>query len=274
MNEIQMFNNEEFGKLDVINVDGEPWFIGRQVAEILGAKDPSKNLQQDLKEKHRAVLSFHGEIKNPLIKGFSKTVDITGLAVPRRGLVIINEAGLYELVLHSRIPAAERFQDWVVEDVLPSIRKHGMYMTTNTIERLLADPDTVITILRKYKEEKERANNYAEVIEREKEFTQLGHSVMASKDTISVNTMAKQLCQKGVDIGEKRLFEDMRRNNYLLHSEKEYNKPSQRMIETGYMEFTEHTWTNPYTHIVHTSFTPKITAKGQQFFFKKYGVAA
>lgn len=140
MNELQIFKNPEFGKVRVIEKDGEPWFVGKDVAEILGYCDTKSALADHVDKEDKQIIQ----------KGQIATFDI-----PNRGMTIINESGLYSLILSSKMPDARRFKRWVTNEVIPSIRKHGAYMTPEKLEEVLLNPDTLIQLAQNLKTEQE-----------------------------------------------------------------------------------------------------------------------
>ena len=135
MNELQIFQSEEFGSVRTMQIDGEPWFVGRDVADILGYSNTRDALVKRVDEED---------------KGVAKCDTLGGA----QELTVINESGLYSLILSSKLPAAKRFKRWVTDDILPAIRKHGAYMTPETIEEVLLNPDTIIKIATQLKEER------------------------------------------------------------------------------------------------------------------------
>lgn len=152
MNKLQPFNNPEFGIIRTIVKDNEVWFIGKDVAVALGYKDTADALKKHVDSEDKMLL---------------KVGDLPTLKVSNYGATIINESGLYSLVLSSKLPNAKKFKRWVTSEVLPSIRKHGIYATTQTIETMLADPDNAIRMLTALKEER------AKRIEQEKQIASL-----------------------------------------------------------------------------------------------------
>ncbi|MBM6761974.1 phage antirepressor [Megamonas hypermegale] len=154
MNELQIFNNAEFGQLRTLVKDNETWFVGKDVCEILKYQNGSRDINRHVDEEDRQILKS------------TKTVVLEN-GIPARGLTIINESGLYSLVLSSKLPNAKKFKRWVTSEVLPSIRKHGIYATTQTIETMLADPDNAIKVFIALKEER------AKRIEQEKQIASL-----------------------------------------------------------------------------------------------------
>lgn len=135
MNEVQIFNNEEFGQVRTLVINGEPWFVGKDVAEILGYSNTRKALADHVDEED---------------KGITKCDTLGGV----QDLTVINESGLYGLILSSKMPNAKKFKHWVTSEVLPAIRKHGIYATDNVIDNILNNPDFGIQLLTKLKEER------------------------------------------------------------------------------------------------------------------------
>ena len=135
MNEVQIFNNEEFGQVRTLVINGEPWFVGKDVAEILGYSNTRKALADHVDEEDKEV---------------TKCDTLGGV----QDLTVINESGLYSLILSSKMPNAKKFKSWVTSEVLPSIRKHGIYATDNVIDNILNNPDFGIQLLTKLKEER------------------------------------------------------------------------------------------------------------------------
>ena len=248
-NEIQVFQNQEFGELRTIVKDGEPWFVAKDVCdalEIENSRDAVARLDTD--EKNTVVLT-DGTPGNP-------------------NKAIVSESGLYSLVLGSRKPQAHAFKRWVTHDVIPSIRKHGAYMTPETIEKALLNPDTIIQLATTLKSEQEKRRAAEAQIEADKPKVQFADSVGSSKQAILIREMAKLLKQNGVDMGEKRLFSWLRANGFLISCGDDYNLPTQKSMNLGLMIIRERT----YTDDVHTRImrTPMITGKGQQYFIRKF----
>lgn len=149
MDELQIFNNEEFGDVRVVMINEDPWLVGKEIAEILGYKNTRDALAAHVDEEDKVVI---------------QKSEIATLEIPNRGLTMINESGLYSLILSSKLPSAKRFKRWVTSEVLPSIRKRGIYGTEETIDRMIADPEWGIRLLTEYKEEKQRNKELTEQI--------------------------------------------------------------------------------------------------------------
>lgn len=247
MNELKIFNNPDFGELRTVEINGEPWFVGKDVAAALGYSDTNQALRRQVDAEDKLTRSFDGSGQN-------------------REMYIINESGLYSLVLSSKLPTAKKFKRWVTSDVLPSIRKHGMYATTETVENMLADPDTAIRLLNEIKAEREKRAELEAEREANRPKVIFADSVAASKTSILVGELAKLLKQNGVPVGQNRLFGWMRENGFLIRRKgSDFNMPTQRAMEMGLFEIKETSITHADGH-TSINKTPKVTGKGQQYF--------
>lgn len=245
MNEIKIFNNPEFGKVRTMEINGEPYFVGKDVAEILCYSNPQKALRDHIDEDDKTL--------NDLF-----TVNGT------RG-ILINESGLYSLILSSKLPKAKEFKRWVTSEVLPSIRKHGAY----AVDELLNDPEFAIKTFTALKEERERSKRLSEQIEADKPKVIFADSVSAAKSSILVGDLAKLLKQNGINIGQNRLFEWLRQKGYLIKGGSSKNMPTQKAAEMGLFEVKVSTVNNPDGSIRETK-TTKVTGKGQVYFVNKF----
>ena len=247
MNELQIFNNSEFGEVRVLEINNEPWFVGKDVAEVLGYKNGSRDINRHVDEDDRQNYQ-------------------NGTLESNRGLTIINESGLYSLILSSKLPNAKKFKKWVTGEVLPTIRKHGMYAT----EELLANPDLLISVAQELKTEREKRKLLEAERETNKPKVLFADSVQSSKKSILVGELAKLIKQNGVDIGQNRLFAWLRKEGYLISRKGEsFNLPTQRSMELGVLEIKESTHINPDGSVRLTK-TPKVTGKGQIYFINKF----
>lgn len=140
-NKIQIFENSEFGSIRTLEIDGEPYFVGKDVAEVLGYSNTKDAISTHVDDEDRTVIQ--------------RSENAT-LEIPNRGLTVINESGLYSLILSSKLPNAKRFKRWVTAEVLPTIRKHGAYMTQETIEQAILNPDTLIKLATALKDEQNK----------------------------------------------------------------------------------------------------------------------
>lgn len=181
----------------------------------------------------------------------------------------VNEKNLYKVIMRSDKPQAEPFQDWVCGEVLPSIRKHGAYMTNDTLEKALASPDFLIQLATNLKEEQQKR------IEAERKVTEAAPAVAFTKAVQSANSscligeLAKLIAQNGYSIGEKRLFAWMRDNGYLGKQGERYNIPNQQYVEQGLFELKKGVRSGS-NGVLHTTITPKVTGKGQVYFVNKF----
>ena len=187
----------------------------------------------------------------------------------QRGGWIINESGLYSLILSSKLKDAKRFKRWVTSEVLPSIRKHGAYLTDSKIEEALLSPDTLINLATQIKEERRLRMLAEEDVERMKPKEIFADAVSVSENSISVGGLAKLLKQNGVNIGQNRLFEWLRFKDYLIKGGEDKNLPTQKSMNAGWFEIKERVVINP-KGIPKTTKTTKVTGKGQLYFINKF----
>ncbi len=155
MNELTIFKNEQFGEMRTVTIGEQIWFVGKDVAEILGYKNSKDALITHVSDEDKRIIqrSEIATLENHLPKEVFP-VNFTSGDIPNRGLTIINESGLYSLILSSKLQSAKEFKRWVTSEVLPSVRKHGAYMTQETIENVLLNPDTIITLAKQLKAER------------------------------------------------------------------------------------------------------------------------
>ena len=244
--DMQTFGSADFGDLRVIDTPAGTLFCGRDVATALGYANPA-----DALNRHCKGVANRYPLQTP--GGTQQTRFIT-------------EADVFRLIVSSKLPSAQAFEAWVFEEVLPSIRRHGAYMTPEKIEEALLDPDTIIRLATDLKDE--RAKRAA--LERENAAMApkalFADAVAASKSSILVGELAKILKQNGAeDMGQNRLFGWLRENGYLMRQGSWRNMPTQRSMELGLFEIKETSVTHSDGHIT-VSKTPKVTGKGQQYF--------
>ena len=242
----------ENSEIRTIEKDGEPWFVGKDVAAVLGYSNTRDALAKHVDDEDKNTVVIRDGIQgNP-------------------NTIVINESGLYSLVLSSKLPNAKKFKRWVTSEVLPSIRKHGAYMTDQTLEQALTSPDFLIQLATQLKEEKEQRKQLEAKVEQDKPKVLFADSVSASKSSILVGELAKILKQNGVDTGQFRLFAWLRENGYLIKREgSDYNMPTQKSAEMGLFEVKQTIITHSDGHIT-TNKTPKVTGKGQVYFVNKF----
>lgn len=256
MNELQIFNSDEFGEIRTVTIDNEPWFVGKDVALALGYKDTSDALKKHVSEEDKLTRRFADSGQN-------------------REMYIINESGLYALIFGSKLESAQRFKHWVTSEVLPSIRKHGGYIAgqeSMTDDELLAK--ALLVAQSKIAERDRLIAEKQKDIERMRPKEIFADAVASSKQSILIGQLAKLICQNGHPIGQNRLFKWLRNNGYLMKYGSNYNMPMQRYVEQGLFEVKESSVTNPDGSVKLTR-TTKVTGKGQQYFINKFlkGVA-
>lgn len=250
MNELKTFMYDEQSVRTLFASDGETFFVGKDVAEVLGYSDLNK------------AIAMHVEDED------KKLNDKSSSSFGQRGATLINESGLYSLILSSKLPTAKKFKRWVTSEILPNIRKHGTHMTPETIEKVLADPDTIIQIATQLKEERAKRHQAEVLIEQQKPKVLFAQAVETSETSILVGQLAKLLTQNGVNIGQNRLFAWLRDNGYLGKKGAHYNEPTQYAVERGWFEVVERTIPKPDGSVM-VSRTTKVTGKGQIYFINK-----
>ena len=251
MNELQIFNNVEFGEVRTIVIGNEPFFVGKDVAKILGYSNPLKAIREHVDDED---------------KGVNETVTPGGI----QNLIVINESGLYSLVLSSKLPKAKEFKRWVTSEILPTIRKYGAYMTTETVEKAMNDPDFIIGLVTKLKEERTAKEQALKKIEEDKPKVLFADAVATSHTSILIGELAKILRANGINIGQNRLFDWLRKNHYLITGNRsDRNIPQQWAMDMNLFEIKESTHLNGNGAVI-VSKTPKVTGKGQSHFINGF----
>lgn len=241
MNDLQLFNNPEFGAVRAVEVDGEPWFVGKDVAQALGYNDTDQALRKHVDDEDKLTRRFDGSGQG-------------------RSMTTINESGLYSLVLSSKLPGAKKFKRWVTAEVLPTIRKTGGYQLPKDYPsalRALADATEKLLAV-----ETENEANRPKVL--------FADAVSTAKTSILVGELAKLLKQNGVDIGQNRLFGWLRENGFLIRRNgTDFNMPTQKSMDLGLFEIKETVVSHADGH-TSVNKTPKVTGKGQQYFVQRF----
>lgn len=246
MKKVQVFKNEEF-EVRTVEVDGEPWFVGKNVAEILGYSNPRDALIRHVDEED---------------KGVTKCDTLGGI----QQMTIINESGLYSLILGSKLPSAKRFKHWVTSEVLPAIRQNGVYMTDDKAYDITHNPGSLADLLLQAGEQLKQKEI---IIQEMKPKALFADAVTTSHTSILVGDLAKIIKQNGYEIGQKRLFEWLRQNGYLIKSGSSKNMPTQKSMDLHLFEVKESTVQNPDGSVRVTK-TPKCTGEGQVYFINKF----
>lgn len=243
MNEVQLFNFENHEVRSLL-INSEPWFVGKDVAEVLGYK------------KTRNAIAEHVDKDDALKQGITDSLGRT------QETTIINESGLYSLILSSKLESAKKFKRWVTSEVLPALRKTGQYQVKELsgqelMAKALIEAQSVLAAKDKQIEEMKPKVVFAD-------------AVATSHTSILVGELAKILKQNGIDMGQKRLFAWLRENGFLIKRKgTDYNMPTQKAMELGLFEIKEGSYVNG-SGVNITTKTPKVTGKGQQYFINKF----
>lgn len=253
MNDLQVFKNSKFGEIRTfVEQNGSITFCGMDVAKALGYSNTRDALARHCKT--------DGVVNHDVIDSLGRTQQAK----------FISEGNLYRLIAGSHLPEAEKFESWIFDEVIPSIRKHGAYMTPETIEKALLNPDTIIRLATELKAEREQRKALESKVEQDKPKVLFAEAVSASDSSILIGELAKLLKQNGIDIGQNRLFEWMRNNGYLIRQKgSNYNLPTQRAMEMGLFRIKESTHLNGDGVSVTTK-TTKVTGRGQEYFINKF----
>lgn len=254
MNELQIFNSTEFGEVRTIVIDNEVWFVGKDVCDILKYQNGSRDINRHVDEEDRIKEMIAQYQNGTLVK--TQTI-------------LINESGLFSLALSSKLPKAKEFKRWITKEVIPSIRKHGGYLTPDKLEEVLTNPDTIIKLATELKQERAKRIEHEQKIEADKPKVLFAEAVETAKSSILVGELAKLIKQNGIDIGQQRLFNFMRENGYLIKQKgSAYNMPTQKSMNLGLFEIKERT-INHSDHVEIVK-TPKVTGKGQIYFINMF----
>ena len=249
MNEPQLFNFKG-QQVRTMTLNDEPYFIGRDLTAVLQYSNGPKAIRDH-------------------VDADDKLTERIVLAGQHREVTLINESGLYSLILSSKMPQAKEFKHWVTSEVLPAIRKHGAYMTPRTIEKALLNPDTIINLATQLKREQEQRKQLQAENEQMKPKALFADAVSTSNSSILIGQLAKILRQNGVNIGQNRLFAWMRKNGYLGTRGSNRNVPTQRSMELGLFK-TKETVINHSDGHTTVNITTKVTGKGQQYFINEF----
>lgn len=261
---IQIFNNPSFGEVRVAEVNGEPMFCLADVCKILDIKNTSQ-CKTRLNEKGMEIIDLNIMNNNGVCNNEGVSINELG----NRSATFVNESNLYKCIFQSRRPDAEKFQDWVFEDVLPSIRKHGAYMTDEAIEKTLTDPDYLIKLATTLKEEKQRRIEAENKLIEQKPSVVFAEAVETSRTSILIGELATILKQNGINIGQNRLYDWLRSNGYLIQSGDRKNRPTQMAMEMDLFEVLERT-VQRGSEQPKIARTTKVTGKGQIYFINKF----
>ncbi|RAS90307.1 antirepressor [Bacillus cereus] len=242
MNEFKKFSHNMFGNLEILVKEGKELFPATDVAKALGYSNPHKAIKDHCKP-----------------EGVNESLVPTNSGTQTKKF--INEPNLYRLIVKSKLPQAEQFEKWVFEEVLPSIRKHGAYMTDQVLEQAVTNPDFAIGLLTKLKEEKEKLTAAQQQIVQQQPLVTFAEACMQSNESLKISEVAKLAAKHNVKIGQRQLFAKLREWNLMF---KRSTEPTQSAVEKGYFEIAQgvkqkpngepFTWTTTY-----------VTPKGQAY---------
>ena len=250
MNNIQIFNNTEFGEIRTAEIEGNPYFMATDIAKALGYTNPNKAINDHCRAITKCATPISGKMQE---------------------VNFIPEGDVYRLIARSKLPQAEKFEKWVFDEVLPSIRKTGGYIAGQehmTDDELLAN--AILVAQRKIAERDKVIQAQNDTITELKPKAVFADAVSSSKTSILIGDMAKLLRQNGIEIGQKRLFDWLRNNGYLIKRKgSDWNMPTQRSVEMGLFEIKESTHLDGNGCNITTK-TSKVTGKGQVYFINKF----
>ena len=247
MNELQIFNFDG-SQVRTFLINEEPYFVGKDVAQILGYQNLSKAIKDHVDDEDKL-----------------NNVSLSSLG--QRGGWLINESGVYSLVFGSKLEKAKEFKHWVTAEVLPAIRKHGAYLTDKKAYEITHNADSLADLLIQAGEQLRKKDL---VIQEMQPKALFADAVATSKTSILIGDLAKILKQNGVNIGQKRLFEWLRDHGYLVkRNGADRNMPTQKSMDMGLFEIKETVVTHADGHVT-ISKTTKVTGKGQQYFINKF----
>ena len=256
MNEVQIFKSEQFGEIRTAGTADNPMFCLADVCQAIGINN-SRAVKGRLDEDDVSLIDT--------IDNLGRTQQVT----------FVTESGLYDVIIRSDSEQAKPFRKWVTSEVLPSIRKHGMYATEATVESMLNDPENAILMLQAYqRERKERlaAQQQVEKLEaqaiEDKPKIIYADAVKGSTSSCLIGELAKMIAQNGYPIGEKRLFQWLRDNHYLCSYGERFNQPYQQYIEQGLFTMKQNVFS--VDGEMRTRNTTKVTGKGQIYFINKF----
>lgn len=249
MNELQIFSNDEFGEIRTVTKEGKTLFVGNDVAAALGYVEKAKAVRTHCKGVSEMDIPTNGGVQT---------------------VKVITEGDIYRLVVKSQLPQAEKFESWIFDEVLPSIRKNGGYIVG---QESLSDEELLSKALmvaqRKIEEKNQLIAMQDSRIQQMRPKEIFADAVSASRTSILIGDLAKLICQNGYQIGQKRLFQWMRDNGYLMKHGASRNLPTQRYVEQGLFEIKESNVQNPDGSVRITK-TTKVTGKGQVYFVNKF----
>ena len=248
--QIKIFTNPSFGEVRVAGTSEQPLFCLADVCKALDIQNSSRVANEILDDD----LRFAYPIRDSLGR--------------EQNAIFTNESGLYTIILRSNKPEAKQFRKWVTSEVLPSIRKHGAYMTNETLEKALTSPDFLIQLATQLKDEQAKRIAAEDQIKAEAPKVLFANAIVAADNSVLIGKLANVLKQNGIEIGQNRLFKWMRDNGYLCKGGERYNQPSQRAMEMELFEVSYNTVVRADKSF--QTITTKVTGKGQMYFVNKF----
>lgn len=258
MKELKIFENNQFGKIrTIIDNDNQPWFVGKDITDVLEYRNGSRDINRHVDEldRRKEMVNDGNQLKET---------------------ILVNESGLYSLIFSSKMDKAKEFKRWVTSEVLPTIRKHGAYMSEEVIEKTLSDPDYLIRLATNLKEERAKRMLAEAEVTRNKPKVLFADTVAASQNSCLVGELAKLISQEAIrsgrsdiKIGQNKLFAWLRNEGYLCKSGERKNQPRQQYIDQGLFEIKKGSYVDSNGALINTS-TPKVTGKGQIYFVNKF----
>ena len=246
--EMKTFNNPEFGEVRTVEIDSAIWFVGKDAATALGYSNPQKAIRDHVDSDDKTV---------------NESFTVNGTAV-----VLINESGLYSLILSSKLPSARKFKRWVTSEILPSVRNHGAYMTPEALQSAILNPDYLLQVVTALKSETDKRKALEEKVKADAPAVRFADAITGADTNILVRDLAKILSQNGAEIGGNRLFERLRQDGYLIKSGSDYNMPTQKSMELGLFFVRETPRIAKEGAVIDR--TTKVTPKGQKYFISRY----
>lgn len=251
MEELRIFKNELFGEIRTILINGEPYFVGKDVAIALGYTNTNDAISQ------------HVDNEDKIMGSKNATPSITDTLGRNQYPTWINESGIYSLVFGSQLSDAKKFKHWVTHDVLPTLRKNGSYSLINKVPKTFADA------LRLAADQQEEIDQQKLLLEQQAPKVAFANAIEASKSSCLIGELAKIITQNGYTIGQNRLFEWLRNNGYLGTKGEYYNIPNQTYIEQGLFDLKKGVRSGN-DGVMHTTITTKVTGKGCRYFINKF----
>lgn len=291
--EVKVFENSEFGRIRTTEIENKVWFAAKDVADALGYANARDALAKhvDDEDKQHLLMSQFATIENHLPKSAFPVDFVTG-EIPNRGLTFINESGLYALILSSKLPSAKQFKRWVTAEILPSLRKHGAYMTAQTIDSIIADPSNFMKLVSALNDERMNSqrltaenqklltantqlewenDGLSQKVEQDKPKVAFAESFKNAEGSITINELAKLLTDRGYETGEYRLYATLRSEGYLIKEGANKNLPTQRASSMSVPIFTlKVSGYQDNNGVMHRKHTTYVTPAGQIYFFKHF----